>query len=149
MQRIAFTIAIALGCLQSTAFADDLQYYKNQNPFELSTKAKQDAAIYSYDSPLYRGLWPMTIEAFKQLDWTADRESSDVKPLNFAFPVIISDDGGFVIASHPADPVQNFAGRSYKHPLYDGLWPMTVKSFRRSDLPVDEAVFTFNIAMNN
>ena len=90
-----------------------------------------------------------TIEAFKQLDWTADRESSDVKSLNFAFPVIISDDGGFVIASQPADPVQDSAGRSYKHGLYDGLWPMTIESFRRSDMPVDQAVFTFNIAMNN
>ncbi len=37
----------------------------------------------------------------------------------------------------------------YNTPLYDGLWPMTIEAFKQSDMPVDQAVFTFNIAMSN
>jgi hypothetical protein len=35
--------------------------------------------------------------------------------------------------------------RSYDHPLYEGLWRMTLAAFGRSDVEI----FTFNIASNN
>jgi len=108
----------------------------------------------SYDSPLYEGLWPMTLDAFR-----GDRR---IIRMNFdlTLPKLpISDPRlheprrivppGMLIALKPAASVQSFTEPSYDHPLYEGLWPMTISAFRRIDMPKDIEVFAFCITANN
>lgn len=53
------------------------------------------------------------------------------------------------VFEHPAELVKNFAEATYDHPLYEGLWPMTLKAFRQLDMPRDKEFFTLCIAANN
>lgn len=108
----------------------------------------------AYDSPLYEGLLPTTLEMFEASDRNADVPTK----LNFAVPVIpaISPKiehqevvpAGMVIASN--DDLRrfrtNFAVPCYDSPLFDGLYPMTIAAFKRADEPRDKEVFTFCIA---
>jgi hypothetical protein len=108
----------------------------------------------SYDSPLYQGMWPMTLEAFR-----GDRRMIRTNSVRAILTLPASNPRiyeprriippGVLITSNSADSARCFAERSYRYPLYEGLYPMTIESFKRSDWPVDEAVFTFNIAMNS
>jgi hypothetical protein len=56
---------------------------------------------------------------------------------------------GTLIALNPVIAERNFAQPSYDHPLYEGLWSMTLSAFRRLDVPKDTEDFTFCIAANN
>ena len=48
-----------------------------------------------------------------------------------------------------APEVVNFAGSDYDHPLYEGLWSMTLKAFCDSDVVEDKEVFSFSIAASD
>ena len=118
----------------------------------------------SYDSPLYQGLWPMTLEAFRG-DRRIIGTNSVLSLPKLPTPNRRLDEPrrivlpGMLIASNPAVSKSNMvepngAGTRvplfmYNSPLYDGLWPMTIEAFKQSDMSVDQAVFTFNIAMSN
>jgi hypothetical protein len=111
------------------------------------------------DSPLYEGLWPMTLDAFH-----GSKERTVPREFKFAFPVNSDDDhekeieqphvvpAGMVIASGRDDWrywLTNYVIQQYDSPLYDGLWPMTVERFKRADMERDQEVFSFTIASNS
>ena len=109
-----------------------------------------------YDSPLYDGLIPTTIEMFQ----ASDRRIDVPAKLNFAVPAIPANNPkieqpqivptGMVIATD--DDLRrfrtNYAVPSYDSPLFDGLYPMTIEEFIRADESKDKEVFGFSIASN-
>jgi hypothetical protein len=114
------------------------------------------AASRAYDSPLYEGLIPTTLEMFQASDQQADMPTE----LNFAWPEIPADDpkieqqqvvpAGMVIASN--DDLHRFQTNNffnmYNSPLYDGLYSMTINAFKQSDESKGKGIFTFSIAFN-
>jgi hypothetical protein len=110
----------------------------------------------AYDSPLYEGLLPTTLEMFL----ASDRQTSVPEQLDVAAPVFPAENpiveqqrfvpAGVGIAS--SDDLRrfraNFAVSSYDSPLFDGMYSMTIDAFKRADEPKDKEVFTFNIAFN-
>lgn len=65
----------------------------------------------------------------------------------------LAADVGFEVGSdafeRPAELPRNFADVRYEHPLYEGLWQMTLEAFLRLEQPRDTEFFTFCIAANN
>ncbi len=125
----------------------------NCQPFGLRITIEASRA---YDSPLYEGLIPTTIEMFQ----ASDRQNVVPAKLNFAVPVIPANNPkierpqvvptGMVIAMD--DDLRRFgttyAVPFYDSPLLDGLYPMTIEAFKRADAPKDKEVFTLCIAFN-
>jgi hypothetical protein len=84
MRRKVFALAIVIGFANASAIAENVKFEISEKPFESSAVAKRNTAIFSYDSSLYDGLWPMTIEAFKKSDWNVD-EDIEVYAFSIAF----------------------------------------------------------------
>jgi hypothetical protein len=164
--RTLFCTVIVAACLgASVACAADVEFEFGSILIEQTTVEKPAANETglenrmviddqrSYDSPLYEGLWPMTLEAFRGNHRMVRTDAVPTFPkLPTSEPRLFEPRGivppGVLITSNPATHVQNFAGRSYQHPLYDGLWPMTIKAFKRSDWGGDLRSFGLVIAFN-
>lgn len=74
MRQTVFAIALALSSLPLTASADDVSFELDTHLFEEPAVVEENFALFSYDSPLYDGLWPMTREAFRASDFPVDKE---------------------------------------------------------------------------
>jgi hypothetical protein len=148
------TILALLACNSTCATEPESgDLITNSQSFGLRISIEANRA---YDSPLYEGLLPTTLEMFE----ASDRQTNVPTKLNFAWPVIPADDpkieqqqvvpDGMVIASN--DDLCRFQTNNffnmYNSPLYDGLYPMTIEAFKRADEPKDKEVFAFCIAFN-
>lgn len=144
MRPLLSLLALALALESIHASAADLEFEFGPTLFEKATEkpSKIDTGFGrrftiesrpSYDSPLYKGLWPMTLAAFRH-----EALRADVPEKEFESPVKIKIDT-FLLASADA------------HPIRDLLWPMTLAAFQELDRPnsEDEEIFTFCIATND
>lgn len=68
MRPIHFLLAIVLSIYSIGVSAAELEFEIGENLFEEPADAGENFALFSYDHPLYDGLWPMTREAFQRLD---------------------------------------------------------------------------------
>lgn len=93
MQRILFASTIAFGLIHPSALAEDVEFDLDENLFDEPAVAEKFIEDFSSDSPLYEGLWPMTIEAFRGIDCPAE-----VLRLDFAFPEAPASDAGMTLA---------------------------------------------------
>jgi len=74
MRPTRFLLALALVPCSVPASAADVEFEVQGDQFEKPTAAKPNFVNFFYDSPLYKGLWPMTLEAFNRLDEPKDTE---------------------------------------------------------------------------
>jgi hypothetical protein len=139
---VMLALALALGSIHASAADLELEFGPALFEKAIETPAMIETGFGrrftiegspSYDSPLYEGLWPMTIAAFRHHELRADFLEK-----KFQSPVKIKIDT-FLLAS--ADT----------HPIRDSLWPMTLEAFQRLDAPKyeDTEIFTFCIAAND
>lgn len=163
MRTFQCAVALAVWFGAMAAQAADVEFECDEAMFQhsapLTKEVKHRFAIEersNLDSPLYDGLWPMTLEAFR-----GNSESLRVEvKMSFPVPAIPrqhptierpqSLPAEMVIASN--DDLcrfrTNYALPCYDSPLFDGLSPMTIEAFRQGDVPKDKEIFTFNIAFN-
>ena len=81
MRTAIATLVVALGTLSLTASAADVDFEIGPKLCEEPAVVEENFALFSYNSPLYDGLWPMTREAFRRSDWN----TREVFTFNIAF----------------------------------------------------------------
>jgi hypothetical protein len=99
MRPIHFLLAIALCISTIGASAADVDFELGPNSFEepAVTPVDFNFAFKSYDHPLYEGLWPMTIAAFR----TRDSQLDAPIQMEFDFPLPAAKESVFLLASKP------------------------------------------------
>jgi hypothetical protein len=166
MRPTSIMLALALAACSVPASAADVEFEARDDLFERTDPDKSAATELgfgrrvildgheTYDSPLYEGLWPMTLKAFRG-DPRRMRMNADATPLKIpTSPPRLYEPLRIVppvmpVALNLPIPVLNFAGPLYDHPLYEDLWSMTLAAFRRLDEPKDTEFPTFCIAANS
>ena len=73
--RTAIYTAITMLILQTAASrAEKVKFEFDEGLFEPAIATEHVPSFFNYDTTLYDGLWPMTIEAFRRMDWEDDKE---------------------------------------------------------------------------
>lgn len=74
MQQIIYVVVTMLVMQVAATRAEKVRFECDASLFESVANSESEVSPFDYDTPLYEGLWPMTIEAFRRGDWEHDRE---------------------------------------------------------------------------
>lgn len=134
MRPLHFKLALALTACSISASAADVDFECGTDTFEPPTASEpnpfrmsvaQDKR--SYEHPIYEGLWPMTVAAFRKIDSVVHVPKNEY---DFAVPVIIVEDDGMTLAANEPRALRN------------SLWRTTRDNFEALDNDVVFGHFT-------
>lgn len=169
MRNLALGVTFALLTCAGTIEAADVEFECGPAMFEQPAESDQDIKHRitieerpNLDSPIYEGLWPMTLEAF-QPDGRVLRTTPVALP---HFPPSLTPQpieeywqhfGPKVAYTGKCDCRSGFLTSvelsfvpNYDSPLFAGLWPITLEMFRAADQErIDEEVPGMVIAAND
>jgi hypothetical protein len=167
MRTFQCAVALAVWFGAMAAHAADVEFECDENmlerPIPVNHDVKHRFTIEGWpnlDSPLYEGLWPMTLEAFAPNDRILGPtpialpcSSPSLVPQSIEEPWQAV--GQKIVCNGKCDCRSGYFTRvefsffpNYDSPLFEGLWPTTIEAFERLDQPKDHKVFTFCIAAN-
>jgi hypothetical protein len=144
MRPAYFMLALAATACSVSASAADVEFEVDSKVFEQRAVRRPEFTVergefpilkQSYDHPIYEGLWPMTLAAFRQSEETKDVEI-------FTFNIASNDEElrrCLTVFSPKFFP-------AYDSPLFSGIWPMTREAFQKLDTnpqPVEHQDFSF------
>jgi hypothetical protein len=169
MRTFQCAVALAVWFGTMAVHAADVEFECDETMFERPVPVNQDVkhrfAIEgrpNLDSPLYDGLWPMTLEAFAPNDkllgptpFALPKSSPSLVPQPIEEPWQAV--GQRIVCTGKCDcqsgcitSVEFSFVPNYDSPLFEGLWPITLEMFRAADQErIDESVPGIVIAAND